>query len=211
MKIKFNIVLGLVIFTLLVPDLTRLLKQFTAQPINPSTSPLPLPSPTSQIYSPTPTPSPSPTNTGILTGKTTNGWKIFRSTNNYEFSFPAEWNLNKEVSSSTGNVYLEYYVSGNRYTFATTDGGGSGPTADKITNTNIILDGNKFIKRTWIKDGYPFFIAVILDQPNSYLDTKSTVSNQLDHIEIVLPKENNNEYIKLFDQILSTFKFFDSK
>lgn len=211
MNIKFSIALGLVIIILLISDLTRLLKQLTSQSSNSLTSQSQFPSPTPQMLSPSPKPTLSADNTGILTKKSTNGWKIFRSPHNYEFSFPAEWSENKEISNISGNISLEYYVSGKKYIFSTAIGGHGGPIADKITNTNIILDGNKFIKRTWIKDGYPFAISVMLDQPNSALDPKATVSNELDHIEIMLPKENNEEYLKIFDQILSTFKFFASK
>lgn len=69
MKIKSNIVLGTVILILLIPDLTKLLKQLSSQPNNLPTSPSPLPSPTSQLNSHPPIPTPSPISHPITTNR----------------------------------------------------------------------------------------------------------------------------------------------
>lgn len=160
------------------------------------------------IASSYPYPKQSTISTGILTKRRNNGWKIFQSANNYEFSFPSDWIESTKHNSYADNINLIYYADGKEYIFSVGDGGREGPLADEIRDTTIFLDNNRFTKRSWIKDGYTFFVAII-PETNSYVDSSSTVSNNVENINYTLPKNNNAEYQALIDQVVATFKFFD--
>lgn len=119
-------------------------------------------------------------------------WKIYIN-DKYTFKYPSDWIL------LTGDeARLTFFENKKEYRFIVEIGGRGGPEADKIENQEVELDGKKFTRRTWVTAGKPFFISLFSEESGFDL---------FNHIEISLPSENTDKYLKEFDQILSTFKF----
>ena len=138
-----------------------------------------------------------------MDSKPTADWKTYEDkSGQYSFQYPAEWNLSSEETANDPKkveVKLHFTEEGNQYQFMIAQGGSGGPISDKIEDARATYGGKQFTKKTWIKNGKPILISLIPDKADIF-----------NHIEISLPSGNNQKYVSLFDQILSTFKFTDS-
>lgn len=135
-------------------------------------------------------PSPSPAETA--------NWKTFQS-QKFTFMYPSDW-LIEDPKPYGQLARLTYKEGGNEYKFIIETGGRGGPEADKIERQQLTFEGFKFSRQTWINAGRPFFISFAPDEGGFEF---------FNHVEISLPPENADKYIKIFDQILSTFKFIN--
>lgn len=135
-------------------------------------------------------PSPTPDETA--------NWKTFQS-QKFTFMYPSDW-LIEDPKPYDQLARLTYKEGGNKYKFIIETGGKGGPEADKIERQQLMFEGFKFSRQTWINTGRPFFISFAPDEGGFEF---------FNHVEISLPPENADKYIKIFDEILSTFKFID--
>lgn len=125
-------------------------------------------------------------------------WKTYTS-EKFTFKYPPDW-LIEDPKPYGQLVRLTYMEGKDKYKFIVETGGRGGPTADNIENKPLMFQGFKFNRRTWINVGKPFFISFAPDEGGFEF---------FNHVEISLPPEDADKYIKIFDQILSTFKFTD--
>lgn len=130
----------------------------------------------------------------------TSNWKTVSSLNDaLNFKYPPDWILeSKNTQDNTVDIKITYTEKNKPYHFAIAAGGYEGPVADKIDNQTTIYKGIQFNKRTWIKDGK--VIAISLIPANDTLP--------FNHIEMTFPPDDNETYLQIFDQILSTFKIY---
>ena len=132
----------------------------------------------------------------ILSQDETTNWKTFQS-QKFTFMYPSDW-LIEDPKPYDQLARLTFIEGEGKYKFIIETGGRGGPTADNIENQPLMFQGFKFNRRTWINAGNPFFISFAPDEGGF---------ESFNHVEISLPPENTDKYVKIFDQILSTFKF----
>jgi len=97
-------------------------------------------------------------------------------------------------------VRAEFFENNKTYTFEIASGG-NGVKAEISKDVSVSYGGKRFIRRTFFKEGNPFFISIIPNDPTFTL---------FNHIEINLPSINRENYINILNQILSTFIFINS-
>lgn len=126
-------------------------------------------------------------------------WKTYTNTKyGYSFQYPSNWVETVDPSYKQMNVVrLDLGLKDQKYYFIVGTGGRGGPPMDEIKGDNPKYGNISFARRAWIKDGTPFYIIALPDRPYS------TGGN----IEINFPPAQSDYYSKIFDQILSTFKF----
>lgn len=125
-------------------------------------------------------------------------WKTYTNAK-FTFKYPTEWTTDSIDAKLTGDIVRLVFVESNKeYRFIVASGGRGGPEAEKLENQTVQFDEKRFNRRTWIDGGKPFFISFAPDEAGFEL---------FNHIEISLPPTKTDKYIKIFDQILSTFKF----
>jgi hypothetical protein len=130
----------------------------------------------------------------------TKDWKTYiDSKNRFSFKYPPIWIL-EDNKPNPSEITLTYTENNKNFYLTIRTGGTGGPEADKIENQETVFAGKKFIKRIWIKAELPFFVSFMPNEAGFDL---------FNHIEMTLPAENNNKYLQIFDQILSTFKFWE--
>lgn len=148
----------------------------------------PIPTPLPQQ---TPQPSPSPADE-------TANWKTYTNAKlGYSFKYPQDWiDRSTDIDKQQNIVRLVYIVADKEHTFFVGAKERGGPPADEIEGTTVKYGNTSFSRRIWMKDNKPFFIVA---RPDNY--------SVAGGIEINLPPDSPDTYIKVFDQILSTFKF----
>jgi len=142
-----------------------------------------------------------------VTSDATANWETYKDKTGFAFRYPQAWKLTtKEISwdsSKRTNVTLAFTESGKEYNLIIHSIGSGSPAADQTKTEKIVLDGEEFTKTTFFKNNKPFFIWLISSQ------SSNVNKSMFETIQIDIPVVNQEEYIKIFNQILSTFKFTD--
>lgn len=151
--------------------------------------------------------SPAPSIASDLTAN----WKTYTNTKSgLSFQYPSDWILTTADidlnSSKRTNLTLSFKESGKEYELIIHSIGYGGPPSDETKSEKISLDDEAFNKTIFITNKKPFFIWVSPSDPNSKVQ-----KSMFETIQIDLPQSNTDVYTKLFNQILSTFKFTDQK
>lgn len=140
---------------------------------------------------------PQPTTQPSPSSDETANWKIYTNEKiGVSFKYPPDWKVvMDEILEQLGIVKLTYMEDDKEYSFYVGAKGRGGSPADEITNESISFGDLIYSKRSWIKDGKVFFIVAT---PVNF-----SVGGG---IEINLPPNNTENYIKIFELILSSFQ-----
>ncbi|PWU23778.1 hypothetical protein C5B42_01995 [Candidatus Cerribacteria bacterium 'Amazon FNV 2010 28 9'] len=123
----------------------------------------------------------------------TSNWKTYVDTNNtLSLQYPPTWT----AYPNTGN--LLFSDRGKMYTMNINSGGGDGPAADSLVDETVVYGGKTFTLRKWIKNGSPFFMSLINEEPSGVPFNSITIS---------VPQDNVKSTIDIFTTILSTLRF----